>query len=148
MKKTTAFFLQSLIIIFGMVVLIFLIRVPLTEGRSVNLDLYHIYADPFILFGYVASVPFFVGLYKCYQLLDYIGQKETFSFKAINALKTIKYCALLFCVFIIAASLFIALFHNKEDDPAGFIALCILTTLISCGVAFTASIFEKRLQKR
>ena len=147
MKKTTALFLKSLIIIFGMLVLIFLIRVPFTEGRAVNLDLYHIYADPFILFGYVASVPFFVGLYKGYQLLDYIGQKETFLSKAINALKTIKYCALLFCVFIIAAALFIVLFHNKEDDPAGFIALCILTTVLSCGVAFTASIFEKRLRK-
>jgi hypothetical protein len=122
--------------------------VPLTEGRAVNLDLYHIYADPFILFGYIASVPFFVALYKGYQLLDYTGQKETFSSKAINALKTIKYCALLFGVFIIAAAIFIVLFHNKEDDPAGFIALCILTTVLSCVVAFTASIFEKRLQKR
>jgi hypothetical protein len=148
MKKKTALFLKSLIIIFGALVLIFLIRVPLKEGRAVNLDLYQIYADPFILFGYVASVPFFVGLYKCYQLPDYIGQKETFSFKAINALKTIKYCALLFCVFIIAAAIFIVLFHNKEDDPAGFIALCILTTVLSCVVAFTASIFEKRLQNR
>jgi hypothetical protein len=148
MKKNTTLFLKSLIIIFGTLVLIFLIRVPLTEGRAVNLDLYHIYADPFILFGYVASIPFFVALYKGYKILEYIGQKETFSYKAISALKTIKYCAILFCAFIIAAAIFILLFHNKEDDPAGFIALSILTTLLSSVVAFTAGIFEKKLQKR
>ena len=148
MKKNTILFLKSLIIIFGTLVLIFLIRIPLTEGRAINLDLYHIYADPFILFGYVTSVPFFVALNKGYQLLDYIEQKEIFSFKAISALKTIKYCAILFGFFIIAAAIFILLFHNKEDDPAGFIALCILTTILSSVVAFTAGIFEKKLQKR
>ncbi len=147
MKRTTIIFLQALILIFGIVVLCFLIRVPLTEGRAVNLDLYHIYTDPFILFGYVASIPFFVALYQGYKVLRYIGQKETFSFKAINALKTIKYCAILFAIFIITSAIFILLFHNKEDDPAGFIALSMLTTLLSSVVAITAGIFEKKLQK-
>ena len=147
MKNNTTLFIQSLIIIFGMVVLFFLIRVPLTEGRAVNLDLYHIYADPFILFGYLASVPFFFALYKGYKLLEYIGQKEKFSYKAISALKTIKYCAILCCIFIIAAAIFIISFHNKEDDPAGFIALCTLTTFLSLVVACIAIFFEKKLKK-
>jgi hypothetical protein len=80
MKKNTIIFLQSLIIIFGIVILSFLIRVPLTEGRAVNLDLYHIYADPFILFGYIASIPFFVALFKVFKILGYYGQNKIFSF--------------------------------------------------------------------
>jgi hypothetical protein len=118
------------------------------EERAVNLDLYQIYADPFILFGYVTSIPFFIALYNGYKILDYIAQKETFSFKAIRALKNIKFCAILFSIFIVSAGVYIVLFHDKKDDPAGFIALCILSTLMSYVVAFAASIFEKKLQKR
>jgi hypothetical protein len=46
----------------------------------------------------------------------------------------------------VSAGLYIRLFHNKEDDPAGFLALCILTTFVSIVVATAAPIFEKILQ--
>jgi hypothetical protein len=148
MKKNTIIFLQSLIIIFGIVILGFLIRVPLTEGRAVNLDLYHIYADPFILFGYIASIPFFVALFKGFKILGYYGQNKIFSLIAIREVKIIKYCAILFGILILSAGIFIILFHNKEDDPAGFISLCILTTFLSIVVASIARVFEKKLQKK
>jgi len=147
MKKTTLIFLRSLIIIFGIVVIGFLIRVPLTEGRAVNLDLYQIYADPFILFGYIASIPFFVTLYKSFKILGYYGQNKIFSLIAVRELKIIKYCAILFSIFILSAGIFIILFHDKEDDPAGFISLSILTTFLSIVVACIAGVIEKKLQK-
>jgi len=147
MKRTTIILLQSLIIIFGIVILSFLIRVPLTEGRAVNLDLYHIYADPFILFGYIASIPFFVALYKGFKILGYYRQNKIFSLVAVRELKIIKYSAILFSIFILSAGIFIILFHNKEDDPAGFISLCILTTFLSIVVASVAGVFERKLQK-
>ena len=147
MKKTTLIFLRSLIIIFGIVILSFLIRIPLTEGRAVNLDLYHIYADPFILFGYIASIPFFVALYKGFKILGYYGENKIFSLIAVTELKIIKYCAILFSIFILSAGIFIILFHNKEDDPAGFISLCILTAFLSIVVAGIAGVFEKKLRK-
>jgi len=147
MKKTTIIFLKCLIIIFGIVVIGFLIRMPLTEGRAVNLDLYHIYADPFILFGYIASIPFFVALYKGFTILGYYGENKIFSLNAVRELKIIKYCAILFSIFILSAGIFILLFHNKEDDPAGFISLCILTTFLSIVVASISGVFGKKLQK-
>ena len=147
MKRTTLIFLQSLIIIFGIVILSFLIRVPLTEGRAVNLDLYHIYADPFILFGYIASIPFFIALYKGFKILGYYGQNKIFSLIAVRELKIIKYCAILFSIFILSAGIFIILFHNVEDDPAGFISLCILTTFLSIVVAGIAGVLEKNYEK-
>ena len=49
-------------------------------------------------------------------------------------------------VFIILAGVYIRLFHAKEDDPAGFIALCLMTAFISIVVATAAGVFERTLQ--
>ena len=62
MKRTSTIFLQAVIVLIGIIALAILIRFPLTEGRAANLDLFNIYSDPFILYGYVASITFFVGL--------------------------------------------------------------------------------------
>jgi hypothetical protein len=148
MKKTTILFLKSFIIVFGFIILTALILLPLSEGRAVNLDLYHIYADPFILFGYLASIPFFIALYKGFKIIGYIGDDKIVYLNVVKELKIIKYCAILFSIFIIAAGIFIILFHNKEDDPAGFIALCIVTTFLSIVIALIAGVFQKKLMNQ
>lgn len=146
MKKISIVFLQAVIVLIGIVALIILIRLPLTEGRAANLDLFSIYADPFILYGYVASIAFFIALYKAFRLLGYIGKNRVFSSDSVGALKGIKYCAIVLSILIATAGLFIRIFHSKEDDPAGFIAICIVTTFVSVVVATAAAIFEKILQ--
>lgn len=146
MKKISIIFLQAVVVLIGIVALAILIRVPLTEGRAANLDLFSIYADPFILYGYAASIAFFVALYKAFKLLGYIGQNKVFSSSAVKALKSIKYCAIVLSVLIVIAGLYIRIAHNKDDDPAGFIAMCIVTTFVSAVVATAAAIFEKILQ--
>lgn len=146
MKRISIIFLQAVIVLIGIVALAIMIRLPLTEGRAANLDLFSIYADPFILYGYAASIAFFVALYKAFRLLGYIGQNKVFSSHAVKALKSIKYCAIVLSLLIVAAGLFIKISHNKDDDPAGFIAMCIVTTFVSIVVATAAAIFEKILQ--
>ncbi|HZL11722.1 MAG TPA: DUF2975 domain-containing protein [Prolixibacteraceae bacterium] len=146
MKRVSIIFLQAVIVLIGIVALAILIRVPLTEGRAVNLDLFSIYFDPFILYGYAASIAFFVALYKAFKLLGYIGQNKVFSSNAVKTLKNIKYCAIVLSILIVAAGLYIKIVHNKEDDPAGFLAICIVTTFASIVVATAAAIFEKLLQ--
>jgi len=147
MKRSFIILLQSFTIIIGLLVLTALIRLPLSEGRAAHLDLFHIYADPFILYGYLASIPFFIGLYQGFKILGYTRQHKLFSFNSISALKILKYCAVIFGILIIGAGLFIILFHSKEDDPAGFIALCILTIISSMVVASISAKFEKKLLK-
>jgi hypothetical protein len=44
------------------------------------------------------------------------------------------------------AGLYIKIFHDKEDDPAGFLAMCIVTTFVSLIVANTIAVFIKILQ--
>ena len=146
MKKTSTIFLQVVIVLIGIVALVILIRFPLTEGRATNLDLVSIYLDPFILYGYAASIAFFIALYKAFKLLGYIGQNKVFSSNSVKALKSIKYCAIVLSVLIVIAGLYIRVSHNKEDDPAGFIAICMVTTFVSVVVATAAAIFEKILQ--
>ena len=146
MKRISIAFLQGVIVLIGIVALVLLIRVPITEGRATNLNLLRIYADPFILYGYAASIAFFVALYKAFRLLGYIGQNKVFSSNAVKALKSIKYCAIVLSILIVLAGIYIKLFHNKEDDPAGFLAICIATTFASTVVATAAAIFEKLLQ--
>jgi hypothetical protein len=146
MKRISVIFLQAVIVLIGIVALAVLIRVPLTEGRATNLDLFHIYSDPFILYGYAASIAFFIGLYKAFKLLGYIGQNKVFSSNSVKALKSIKYCAIVLSILIVAAGLYISIFHSKEDDPAGFLAICIVTTFASIVVATAAAIFGKLLQ--
>jgi len=46
----------------------------------------------------------------------------------------------------VTAGIYIRISHNKEDDPAGFLAICIVTTFISIVIATAAAIFEKILQ--
>ena len=146
MKRISIIFLQAVIVLIGMVALAILIRLPLTEGRATNLDLFSIYSDPFILYGYAASIAFFVALYKAFKLLGYIGHNKVFSSGSVNTLKSIKYCAIVLSVLIVTAGLYIRIFHSKEDDPAGFLAICIVTTFVSIVVATAAAIFEKLLQ--
>ena len=146
MKRISIIFLQAVIVLIGIVALAILIRFPLTEGRAANLDLFSIYFDPFILYGYATSVAFFVALYKTFKLLGYIGQNKVFSSNSVRTLKSIKYCAIILSILIVMAGLYIRISHNKEDDPAGFLAICIVTTFVSIVFATAAAIFEKLLQ--
>ena len=73
MQRRSTIFLQVVIVALGIVALFIMIRFPLTEGRAANLDLFSIYADPFIIYGYVASIAFFVALYQAFT--GVAGQK-------------------------------------------------------------------------
>jgi hypothetical protein len=146
MKQSSIIFLQGVIALVGIVALVIMIRFPLTEGRAANLDLFSIYSDPFILYGYAASIPFFIALYKTFKLLRYIEQNKIFLLNSVRTLRSIKYCAITLSILIVMAGLYIKVFHNKDDDPAGFLAMCIVTTFVSIVVATAAAVFEKILQ--
>lgn len=145
-KRVPTIFLQIVIVLIAIASLIILIWYPLTEGRATDLDLFNIYFDPFILYGYATSIAFFVALYKTFKLLGYIGQDKAFSLSSVETLRSIKHCAITFSILIVAGGLFIRLTHNNEDDPAGFLAICVVITFASIIVATAATVFEKILQ--
>lgn len=144
-KRGSTLFLKVVIVLIAIVALALMIRFPQTEGRAANLDLLSIYADPFIIYGYIASIPFFVALYQAFKLLGYVDNNQVFSQASVKAVRTIKYCALITAGFIVLGVLYIRLFANG-DDPAGPTALGIVTTFAAIVIATAAAVFERLLQ--
>ena len=146
MKKYSTIFLRAVIVLIGLVALVAIIRFPLTEGRAADLDLFSIYADPFIIYVYLASIPFFIALYQAFKILGYIAQNKAFSPSSVKAVRNIKHCTIIQGILIVMAGLYIRIFHAQGDDPAGFLAICIVTTFISIVIATAADVFEELLR--
>jgi hypothetical protein len=145
LKRGSTLFLKVVILLIAIGAFIWLIWFPQLEGRATNLDLVSIYADPFIIYGYVASIPFFVALYQAFRLLGYIEQDNVFSQTAVKALRIIKYCAIALIGFIAGGEAFIVLNANG-DDFAGPVALGIFTTFVCIVIATAAAVFQGLLQ--
>jgi hypothetical protein len=147
MKKSSTVFLQVVIVLIGIGALALLLWEPQLEGRNAHATLFEIYfKDPFLACVYIGSIPFFVALYQAVKVLGYAGQNKIFSQGAVNALRTIKYCAIVLSLLIVLAGLYIRIFHAEGDDPAGFLAMCIVTTFVSIVIATVAAMFERILQ--
>lgn len=144
-KRGSTLFLKVVILLIAVVALALLLWFPQTEGRAAHLDLISIYADPFILYGYLAAIPFFAALYQSVKLLGYVDTNQVFSPPAVKAVRIIKYCALATGGFIVLGMLAIRVFANG-DDPAGPTALGIVATFAAIVIATGAAVFERLLQ--
>src|SRR4051812_10117038 len=92
-RGSTAF-LQVVLVLIGIGALAFLLWEPHVEGRNAHATVTEVYfKDPFLAYAYLASIPFFVALYQGFRVLGYAGQNAVFSHGAVNALRTIKFCA-------------------------------------------------------
>ena len=145
LKQSSTLFLKIVISLIGIVTLAGLIWFPQTEGRAANLDLFSIYKDPLIIYGFLASIPFFVALYHGFKLLSYVDKNKVFSEAAVKAVRNIKYCAVSLSGFIVLGILYIRLFAHGED-AAGPTAVGMFTTLASIVIATAAAVFERLLQ--
>lgn len=138
MSKLQARFVSILLVGLGIIAAYELISLPLHEGRASNLDLISIYTDPFILYFYAISIPFFVLLVNAYRIIQ-ITHTPSSNASSHKAWKKIAKAAGIISIGILGAGLYIRFFHHPNDDPAGFIVLCfvncILFAIIS-GVAF------------
>lgn len=150
MKKSLMICLQWLAIIVGLVVLVFMIIEPQLEGRNVGATLSEIYLhDGFLLWAYTGSIAFFVGLYHAFKLFGYIRASKTVSTKSVQALATIKYCALVLIGFLLFAQGYLVLVQRQvEDDIAGGVAMSMMLLIVSVTVATVSSRFEKNLRRK
>ena len=65
MKRSSAAFLQAVVVLIGVGVLALLLCEPHLEGRNAHATPFEIYfKDPFLAYVYVASIPFFVALIR------------------------------------------------------------------------------------
>ncbi len=145
MKRGSTLFLKFVLLLIAIIVFIWMIVFPQLEGRAATLDLVNIYSDPFIIYMYFASIPFFIALYQAYRLLGYIDANKVFSKASIKTVTNIKNCALITAGLIVATLLYIR-FTVIDDDPAGFVGLGIITTFTSLVIATASAVFQKLLQ--
>jgi len=146
MKRNSTIFLQIVIMFIGIGALALLLWEPRIEGRNAHATNFEIYfKDPFLAFVYIGSIPFFVALYQAIKVLGYAGQNKIFSQAAVQALRTIKYCALAIIGFVVVDEIIIMLTHGN-DDAAGGVFVGVVITFGSIVFATAAAMFERVLQ--
>jgi hypothetical protein len=139
--------LQVLIALLGMGVLAFMLWEPHVEGRNAQATLFEIYFhDPFLAYVYIASIPFFVGLYQAIKVLGYVGKNQVLSPPAVKALRTIKYCAMVIIGLVVVSFIFMLFSAPDDDDGPQGVVMRFFVILGSIVVATAAAIFERILQ--
>jgi len=129
----------------GIVALILMLWEPHLEGRNAQATLFDIYfKDPFLAFAYVASIPFFMALYQAFKVVGYAGHNKVFSPAAVNALRTIKFCAIAIIGFVAVSVVFMP-FSDPDDRPPG-VVMRLVIAFGSIVIATAAAMFERILK--
>lgn len=144
-RPSTAF-LRAVTVLVGLVVLAGLVFEPHVEGRNLHATPAEIYLhDPFLLFVYVGSIPFFIALFQAFKLLGYVGSGESaFSAHSLRASRRIRDGARVTIGFVVVGVV-ILMFVGEERPVALFLGL--LPTLALLTVASSAALFERLLQR-
>lgn len=82
-----------------------------------------------------------------FRFLGYVRQNKVFSQKAVDTLRTVRYCTLTTAGSILLAEFYLFIFNRAQDDIAGAAMLGMIAILLSLTIAATISIFEGVLQK-
>ncbi len=142
MKRGSTLFLQAAVVLVGIGTLAFMLLEPRFEGRNIHATLFQIYFnDAFLAYAYLASIPFFVALYKAFTLLGYIRKNMAFSAHSVKALRTIKHCAIYLIGFAVAAEAYLHIVR-PGDDIAGGVFMGLLILFVSTIIAAAADVFE------
>jgi hypothetical protein len=146
MNRTTALFLQVVIVLIGLAALTFLLGGPHLEGRNAHATFLEIYfKDPFLAYVYVGSIAFFVALYRAFGLFGSVRQQGSFAPESVVALRTIKRCGLTMIGFVAGAVVIILINGDPDDRPAA-VFMSLLATLGSSAIAITAAKLERRVR--
>jgi len=146
MKSGATLFLRAVVVLIGIGAVALLLWEPHIEGRNAHATVFAIYFnDPFLAYAYVASIPFFVGLFHAFKVLGFAGRNNEFSLSAVKSVRTIKNCAIALFGFVVGAEIFIM--SNDSDDRAGGVFIGILIAFASIVVATAMTILERALQR-
>lgn len=94
---------------------------------------------------YITAVPFFIALWQTLKLLSYIDQNKTFSDLSVQALRLIKYCAIVISAFYVGGVPLLLPIAEADDAP-GLMLIGAAIACIPIAVAVFAAVLEKLLQ--
>lgn len=145
-KSSSALFFQVAIFFMGIVTVGVMLWEPHLEGRNAHATPFEIYfKDPFLAYVYVGSIPFFVALHRAFGLFGHVRRSGTFSQETLNALRVIKRCAMAIIGFVVGGVIFILMFGDGEDRPAG-VFMSFLVALAASVIAAAAAMSARNLQ--
>ncbi|OWA34011.1 hypothetical protein B9G55_16880 [Saccharibacillus sp. O16] len=148
MKRGTTFFLRMALLLIALLVLAIYIFVVPTIGRFAA----ELYPDYTYIKGlvwldlYATAIPFYLALYRSYQLLGYIDRSEAFSQLAVRALRSIRNCAFgVSGLFAVGMPLYY-LMADKDDAP-GIIVIGLVIIFASFTIAVFAAVLKALLHE-
>lgn len=99
-----------------------------------------------IIAVYAAAISYYFALYQAFRLLCYIDKNKAFSELSVNALKNIKYCAIIISIlFAVIAPLVFPV--ADADDAPGLVAFPLLIVFASSVIAVFAGVLQKLLKE-
>lgn len=147
MKSGFALSLQIVVVFLGLGMLGLLLWEPHLEGRNAHATTFEIYFhDPFLAYVYLGSVPFFVALQRAFALLGHVRRNGAFSVTTVDALRSIRRCAIVLLGFVAGAVVFVLALGDGEDRPAG-IFMCLLAALSAGALATAATLSTRTLER-
>ena len=133
-------------VLIGLGMLALMLWEPHLEGRNVHATTFEIYfKDPFLAYVYVGSTPFFFAVYRAIGLFGHARRNGAFSQVTVDALRSIKRCAIALIGFVAGGVVIIIMFGDKDDRPAG-IFMSFLATFASSVIAIVAAFSARKLQ--
>ena len=78
-KLDSTLFLQFVLVLVTFGVIIDLVWFPQKVRRAASLDPFSTYSNPFIIYGYIATIPIFIALYQVFKLLNISIANQVFS---------------------------------------------------------------------
>lgn len=141
-------FLQIVLVLVAVGSFALMLWEPHLEGRNAHATTFEIYFhDPFLAYAYLASIAYYVALYKAFRLLGYVRHGNASSLESVRAVRTIKYCAIALVVMVAGALAYIFIIVRGKDDIAGGVAIGVVMILSFTVIASAAAMFERRLQR-
>lgn len=133
-------FLKFVIALFGLFVLFLLLFVLPAGLRSENVGYYR----PLLMGMYVPALPFFLGLYQGFKILNLVDHNKIFSAASVTSLRVITYCGIAIAGMYALGLPYIFSVAQRDDAPGVFLLGCIFV-IASGSVAIGSSIFKNML---
>ena len=141
MKRGSTIFLRGLIFIMGIAVLASCI-----VSVYVMVEERLMYLSYVVLLGLITTaVPFYFALYQTLKLLNLIDNNKAFSNLSVNALKNIKYSAIIISILYIIGMPIVYLIAKGVDAP-GLMGIGLAVTLAPVTIATLAAILQRLLK--
>jgi hypothetical protein len=140
MKRGSTLFLKIVVLLGGLAVFVLCIFL-ITQLFTQDLGGYF----PIVIGMLVAAIPFFIGIYQTFRLLEFIDRNKAFSESSINALRKIKYCAIIISAMYGLGMPYIFIVADRDDAP-GVVLLGLIFTFAPLVIAVFAAVLQKVLQ--